>query len=106
MVAVAADALVVKADELPFRKQFDVLQIVRSLEALFVGQRGKHHALERFHRGRVSGSRRRDRQAIRKDAVIGYCSDTPPRPVSVERQTGRNQPQPAIDATGRSMSVL
>ena len=42
------DALAVESDELPFRKELDVLAIVTRLEALLVGQRREDDRLQVF----------------------------------------------------------
>ena len=49
-------AIAIEPDELSLGKQLQVLQVVRRLEALLVGERREHHALQRVQLRGVSGS--------------------------------------------------
>ena len=65
------DAIAIEPDELPLRKELEVLPIVRGLEPLLVGERRKHHALQRLELLGMLGLCRRDDQTVRQLTSIG-----------------------------------
>ena len=67
----ADDAIAVEDDELAVGEQFEVLQVVRRLEALGVVERRKAEPLQRFERGRVL------RPRVHDDEPVGKLAEEP-----------------------------
>ena len=61
----------IERDELSGRKQLEVFQVVRGLEALFVGQRREHDPLQRLELRSMFGARRRDDQTVGQHTPVG-----------------------------------